>query len=133
MSYPTVILDTMNETVECPRHNGNFDCNPFCNLCEGNQETTLDDLLYQAHSVSFDGCHKIYLNMDEQQTEKMASYGYEKTIAGTKWEMEDAVWRWYEDSCSLRFIDAVFTNDDDTDKFVTVVSQFFGEDEDVTD
>jgi hypothetical protein len=43
--------------------------------------------------------------------------------------MGDAVWRWYEDSCSLRFIDAVFTNDDDTDKFVTVVAQFFGEDE----
>jgi hypothetical protein len=71
--------------------------------------------------------------MDKQQTEKMIGYGYDKTIAGTKWEMGDAVWRWYEDSCSLRFIDAVFTNDDDTDKFVTVVAQFFGEDEDVTD
>jgi hypothetical protein len=67
--------------------------------------------------------------MDEQQTEKMASYGYEKTIAGTKSEMEDAVYRWYEDSCSLRFVDAVFTDEDETDKFVTVVSQFFGEED----
>lgn len=26
--------------VECPRHDGNFDCPPFCNLCGGNQELT---------------------------------------------------------------------------------------------
>jgi hypothetical protein len=24
--------------AECPNHEGNFDCNPFCRLCEGNQE-----------------------------------------------------------------------------------------------
>jgi hypothetical protein len=24
--------------IECPRHEGAFDCNPFCNVCEGNQE-----------------------------------------------------------------------------------------------
>lgn len=24
--------------VECPNHGGNFDCNPFCELCEGEQE-----------------------------------------------------------------------------------------------
>lgn len=130
MSYPNAIVDTMNTPIECPRHEGNFDCNPFCNLCEGNQETTLDDLLYQADSVSYDGCHKIYLNMDKQQTEKMFGYGYDKTISGTKFEMEHAVYSWYEDSCSLRFIDAVFTSEDETDKFVTVIGQFFGEDED---
>lgn len=22
----------------CPNHQGNFDCTPFCNLCEGEQE-----------------------------------------------------------------------------------------------
>lgn len=27
-----------HERVECPRHEGNFDCNPFCRLCEGDQE-----------------------------------------------------------------------------------------------
>ena len=35
MSYPTAIVSTMRE---CPRHEGNFDCTPFCNICEGNQE-----------------------------------------------------------------------------------------------
>ena len=24
--------------TECPNHGGNFDCNPFCPICEGNQE-----------------------------------------------------------------------------------------------
>ena len=38
MSYPPAIVDTMNETIECPRHEGNFDCTPFCNICEGEQE-----------------------------------------------------------------------------------------------
>lgn len=30
----------MTETswVECPNHEGNFDCTPFCALCEGEQE-----------------------------------------------------------------------------------------------
>jgi len=23
--------------VECPNHEGGFDCTPFCNLCEGEQ------------------------------------------------------------------------------------------------
>jgi hypothetical protein len=25
---------------ECPNHEGNFDCTPFCPLCEGDQEIT---------------------------------------------------------------------------------------------
>lgn len=24
--------------IECPNHDGAFDCNPFCILCEGDQE-----------------------------------------------------------------------------------------------
>lgn len=24
--------------IECPNHEGGFDCTPFCNVCEGNQE-----------------------------------------------------------------------------------------------
>lgn len=25
-------------TIICPNHEGNFDCTPFCSLCEGEQE-----------------------------------------------------------------------------------------------
>ena len=24
--------------IECPNHEGGFDCSPFCNVCEGDQE-----------------------------------------------------------------------------------------------
>jgi hypothetical protein len=26
------------EKIECPNHGGNFDCTPFCRICEGEQE-----------------------------------------------------------------------------------------------
>ena len=39
-----------HQRLECPEHNGSFDCNSFCSTCEGNQEycpdgciMTLDD------------------------------------------------------------------------------------------
>lgn len=39
MSDPLGIIDPMTKTMMvCPRHEGNFDCTPFCNVCEGNQE-----------------------------------------------------------------------------------------------
>lgn len=122
-------IDYLDVTVQCPNHNAAFDCTPFCRLCEGNQETDLDTLLTYAWSVSWDGCHKIYLNMDVYQHNKMIEYGYTNTIENnnpyiTKQEVE----KWYEDSCGLRFIDAVFS-DGDSDKFVVVVGQFFGDDE----
>ena len=28
----------LTQTVECPEHNGAFDCTPFCNVCNGEQE-----------------------------------------------------------------------------------------------
>jgi hypothetical protein len=30
--------------LECPNHEGNFDCTPFCNICEGEQEYNSEDL-----------------------------------------------------------------------------------------
>ncbi len=36
MSDPTTIIVPMMKV--CPAHDGNFDCNPFCRICEGNQE-----------------------------------------------------------------------------------------------
>jgi len=30
-------------TVECPNHGGNFDCTPFCRICEGEQEYSYDN------------------------------------------------------------------------------------------
>lgn len=33
------------DLVECPRHNGSFDCTPFCEVCEGEQEYCPADFL----------------------------------------------------------------------------------------
>lgn len=120
----------IDKTIECPNHEGSFDCNPFCRLCEGNQETSLTELLSQADSVAWEGCHKIYILMDSNQTNKMKEYGYKYVVSDTATAMENVVGEWYDDSCSLRFIDAVFTNDDETDKFITVVGQFENEEDD---
>ena len=38
-----------HEMVECPNHEGNFDCNPFCRKCEGYQE-------YCPKGCEFDVC-----------------------------------------------------------------------------
>ena len=125
------MIDTRTIDIECPNHNGSFDCTPFCRLCEGNQETTLDEIVTYAWSLSWDGCHKLYLNMDKEQHDKMMGYGYDLTIINnnpyiTTQKLEE----WFEDSCSLRFIDAIFS-DGESDKFVTLVPQlFYSEDDD---
>lgn len=31
--------------IECPNHQGHFDCTPFCSLCEGNQGFIKPDAL----------------------------------------------------------------------------------------
>lgn len=36
MSDPTARIVGMK--IECPNHEGGFDCTPFCNVCEGEQE-----------------------------------------------------------------------------------------------
>lgn len=36
MSDPTATIVGMMK--ECPNHQGAFDCNPFCRICEGDQE-----------------------------------------------------------------------------------------------
>jgi hypothetical protein len=38
------------DTTQCPNHEGNFDCTPFCSVCEGEQEYNPADtpLTYRA-------------------------------------------------------------------------------------
>lgn len=41
------MASTITETglvIECPMHQGAFDCTPFCANCEGEQETPVTDL-----------------------------------------------------------------------------------------
>lgn len=87
--------------------------------------TTMEDYWHDvkeavqyAKSISFDGCHKIYLAMDDTQAEWFkANYNGEgcddRTFVGTPEEMFALLQEWYENSCSLKFIQSVTTNEDD--------------------
>lgn len=87
----------------------------------------VEDALSVAVSIAWDGCHKIYLQLDERQHQVMVEFGYDPLRVddlGINLAFE-AVQGWYETSCSLRFINAVRTVDGNpNDEFITLISQF---------
>jgi hypothetical protein len=82
----------------------------------------------EAKGIAFDTCHKIYILMDDEQMNLMKRYGYDPLISSDEMdaeEMANTVLKWYEESCGLRFINAVHTNPENpNDGFINVVSQF---------
>ena len=91
-----------------------------------------------AKSISFDGCHKIYLAMDDTQAQWFKeNYNGEEcgdmTFEGTPEEMLKLLKEWYENSCSLKFIQSVTTDEDDPNEgFKSLIPQC-AEDEDEED
>jgi hypothetical protein len=85
--------------------------------------TDVEIVLPHAKAIAFDGCHKIYVLMDNEQVAKMTTYGYGDDDGSylltadkmSKAEMLDTLERWYDDSCSLRFIHGVSTVAEGTD------------------
>ena len=98
------------------------------------------DLIYcrisEAEAIAWDNCHKIYLLMDSEQVELMRGYGYDPIITNEEMNPDDMfglVQEWYENSCSLRFIQAVSTNNINPNAgFESLVSQFDDYEEEVT-
>jgi hypothetical protein len=86
-----------------------------------------------AKAIAWDTCHKIYLLMDDEQVELMRTYGYDPLITSDEMspdQMFETLQNWFEDSCSLRFINAVTTNHTDPNAgFETLIGQFDDEDE----
>jgi hypothetical protein len=69
--------------------------------------------LSEAEAIAWDNCHKIYILMDSEQVDLMRGYGYDPLITNEEMNPDDMfglVQEWYEDSCGLRFIQAVSTN-----------------------
>ena len=91
------------------------------------------ETLSDAKGIAFDGCHKIYLLMDDEQMSEMKLIGYDPLLSAddyTASEMLETVRDWYEDSCGLRFVQAVHTNHDDPNAgFVSLIDQ--GADDDL--
>ena len=84
--------------------------------------------LSEAEAIAWDNCHKIYILMDSEQVDLMRGYGYDPLITNEEMNPDDMfneVQEWYENSCSLRFIQAVSTNHINPNAgFETLVSQF---------
>ena len=101
-------------------------------------DTLVKQKVSEAKAIAFDTCHKIYLLMDNEQVELMRTYGYDPLITSeeaTPEEMLATLQEWYEDSCGLRFIDAVSTNHENPNAgFETLIGQGdFAEDEEDED
>jgi hypothetical protein len=87
--------------------------------------TTMDDYWFDvreaveyAQCIAFDGCHKIYLAMDETQAQWFRdNYNGtdcdDRNFTGTPDEMLALLKEWYEGSCALKFIQSVETNEAD--------------------
>lgn len=73
--------------------------------------------LSDAKGIAFDGCHKIYVLMDDAQMAEMTGYGYGSgdgsflihSTGVTRSELLATIKKWYEDSCALKFVQAVTT------------------------
>jgi hypothetical protein len=89
--------------------------------------TLVYDKMEDARGIAFDTCHKIYVLMDDAQIAKMREYGYDPLITKDEMsagEMYETLKTWYEDSCGLRFIEAVSTVEGDPNEgFETLIGQ----------
>lgn len=75
----------------------------------------LQEALSKAVGLAFDGCHKIYVILDDDQFQLQEEYGYGEggteliaigSEAGRK-RAARTVREWFDESCGLRFVSAV--------------------------
>lgn len=89
--------------------------------------TLLAERLEDAKAIAWDTCHKIYVLMDNEQVELMRGYEYDPLITSEEQnpeEMFETIKSWYQQSCGLRFVDAVSTNHEDPNLgFETIIAQ----------
>lgn len=88
--------------------------------------TKVLEAVSNAHSICWDGCHKIYIMKDKSGTEKMIEYEYEFII--TKDEMKarkmaTTIKNWYKNSCSLRFVQVIESDGTENKHYKNIVSQ----------
>ncbi len=80
-----------------------------------------------AYLIAWDGCHKIYLAMDEIKASWFFAH-YDDVRRGDWGDMYSTVLDWYGRSCSLRFVQSVTTNADDANAgYVSLIPQGFDE------
>jgi hypothetical protein len=94
---------------------------------------TVEDAIPSALGVAWDGCHKIYVAMDEEQDSwfNESSYAYTR---GSGEVLLDLVRKCFAESCYLRFVNSVTTNAEDPNAgYVALIPQGAFDDEDFDD
>ena len=92
----------------------------------------VENHINQAHLVAFDGCHKIYLALDEWEA-KWFREEYPHVVEGSPDDMLSTVVGWWEESCFLKFVSGVTHNEEDPNAgFINIVPQGAEEEEDCT-
>ena len=95
------------------------------------ERAELREYLATAAGIAWDGCHKIYVLMDNEQIEQMRGFGYgdeddpDSLITSEEQnprQMSATISKWFNDSCFLRFVHAVATAPDG-EKFFGIVPQ----------
>jgi len=81
------------------------------------------DYAENAVLIAFDTCHKIYLVMDDKALDFWQE-NYLIVENASPSEMVSTVKKWYEESCPLKFVQAVWENEDDPNAgFVSLIDQ----------
>jgi hypothetical protein len=78
----------------------------------------------EANLIAFDGCHKIYVAMDEVEAEWFNNRPDYTKFQGTPEEMYAQLTKWYNESCSLKMVDSVKNINGET-KFTKLIPQNF--------
>jgi hypothetical protein len=99
----------------------------------------VEGALAGAKSIAWEGCHKIYVLMDDEQTEEMRQYGYDQApsqlvLVTDPSEALATLREWYDASreCGLQFISAVRTVPAGVDPnvgFTNLIPQFAEDDD----
>lgn len=93
------------------------------NITQTNLFKKVRENIDKAVVIAWCGCHKIYMAMDQQQADWFHD-NYEIVYQDKPESMLDQLGRWYEDSCGLRFIEAVYSTEDDHAEFIDMIRQF---------
>ena len=82
--------------------------------------SAVEDILEKAISITWEGCHKIYVCLDQESHKQQVRWDYEMVPVKDKAEALNQLYEWFDVSCGLRFIQAI----EGEDTFHDVIPQF---------
>ncbi len=89
-----------------------------------------------AVSITWEGCHKIYICTSEESHNQQEEYGYSTERVDSEGNLTDGtpavarLFEWFTTSCGLKFIQTVGGNGTECTDFSNVIAQFDYEEED---